>query len=694
MEQKNLSGDKKPWSLVGDGKDAYVSCPAPVGWSTTIVRGVEVAIPPEGYVHDPVTRQMVYVGVDKKNTESDDFYWIRQGLPKNYEDKLREESLKQAEDSGYFDPDIENFRQNAWIRRLGGCWFANGEGGVPTYITGLHYYYLEWCFIAAFGNKGYPSFRDTDRRFFLYLEHIIRNPNCFGTILLTKRRMGKTQMSVAFGLEPVTRLPFSNFGIQSKTDEDAQKVVFKDSAIRMFSRMPDFFKPVHDDRRLNNISNTLIFKPKQTDVEAFKKGNYLGGWIEHRSSSETAFDGTKLHRYVGDEVFKTRPGVDVYERWNIVKFCLIVDGKIRGKAMLTSTVEEIEGSTEDYVKMYADSDQLRLDSETGRTKTGLFRYFIGADEARDFDKYGMVDREKNRDRIIAERRAYADDVMSYNSMLRKEPLTVEEAFRFLSRESIFDTAKISDQIDAVVWRQDEFVERGNYIWKTYGKEVQWVPTQKGRWLRVKGYAHPENSLSGESYGYRTDYEPNGKELYCCGIDPFSHSKVEGRQKSDGAFYIKRKHDPMNPDVTDMFVVQYLYRTAEVEAFYEDVFITLFHYGCLGLIENQKIGLVGYFENARVHNFLVKLKNQKNYGIAASRKTTQAMCELIEKYIYDNIHKVYFVDLLKDWANFDIERTQSFDAAMASGYTLLADSKILLKKGAEKTVKIIEIGDLF
>ena len=71
-----------------------------------------------------------------------------------------------------------------------------------------------------------------------------------------------------------------------------------------------------------------------------------------------------------------------------------------------------------------------------------------------------------------------------------------------------------------------------------------------------------------------------------------------------------------------------------------------------------------------------------------------MCELIEKYIYDNIHKVYFVDLLKDWANFDIERTQSFDAAMASGYTLLADSKILLKKGAEKTVKIIEIGDLF
>lgn len=694
MTQKNLSGDKKVWQLVGEGKDAYVACPVPDGWSSIVVQGVEVAIPPEGYVFDPVTKQMVYLGVDKKNQEGDDFYWARQGLPKWYDDKLREESLKQAEDAGYYDPDIENFRQGAWLRRLGGCWFANGKSGKPTYISGLHYYYLEWCFIAAYGNKGYPSFRETDRRFFLFLEHVIRNPYCFGTILLTKRRMGKTQMSVAFGLEAVTRTPFSNFGIQSKTDEDAHKVVFKDSAIRMFALLPDFFKPVHDDRRLNNISNTLMFKPKQTDLEAFKAGRFLGGWVEHRSSSETAFDGTKLFRYVGDEVFKTRAGVDIYERWNVVKFCLIVDGKIRGKAMLTSTVEEIEGSTDNYVKMYADCDQGKIDPDTNRTKTGLFRYFIASDEARDFDKYGQVDREKNRERIIAERKAYADDVMSYNSMLRKEPLTVEEAFRFVGRESIFDTARISDQIDAVVWRQDEFVERGNYIWKTYGQSVQWVATPKGRWLRVKADVHPHDSLSSESAGYKTDYQPNGTELYCCGIDPFSHSKVEGKQKSDGAFYIKRKHDPINPDTTDMFVTQYLYRTNEVEAFYEDVFITLFHYGCLGLIENQKIGLVGYFENARVQNFLVKLRNQKNYGIAASRKTTQAMCELIEKYIYDNIHKVYFVDLLKDWANFDIERTQTYDAAMASGYTLLADSKILLKKGAEKALKIIDIRDLF
>ena len=694
MTQKNLSGDKKAWQLVGEGKSAYVACPVPTGYSSTVIQGVEIAIPPEGYVFDPTTRQMVYIGVDKKNTEEDDFYWTRQGLPKWYAEKIADEAIKQAQDPGYFDVDVENFRQGAWLRRLGGCWFANGKGGSATYITGLHYFYLEWCFIAAYGNKGYPSFRETDRRFFLFLEHVMRNPNCFGTVLLTKRRMGKTQMSVAFGLEAVTRTSFANFGIQSKTDEDAHKVVFKDSAIRMFARLPDFFKPVHDDRRLANISNTLMFKPKQTDLETFKSGNFLGGWVEHRSSSETAFDGTKLLRYVGDEVFKTRSGVDVYERWNVVKFCLIVDGKIRGKAMLTSTVEEIEGSTDNYVKMYSDCDQLKLDDETHRTKTGLFRYFISADEARDFDKYGQVDREKNRDRIIAERKAYSDDVMGYNSIIRKEPLTVEEAFRFLGRESIFDVAKISDQIDAIVWRQDEFTERGNYVWESYGKSVRWVPTQKGRWLRVKADVHPHESLSSESPGYRTDYQPGATDLYCCGIDPFSHSKVEGKQKSDGAFYIKRKHDPLKPDTTDMFVVQYIYRTQEVEAFYEDVFITLFHYGCLGLIENQKIGLVGYFENARVQNYLVKLRNQKNYGIAASRKTTQAMCELIEKYIYDNIHKVYFVELLKDWANFDIERTQTYDAAMASGYTLLADSKILLKKGAEKALKIIDINDLF
>lgn len=659
-----------------------------------VIQGVQVAIPPEGYVKDPFGKGLVYIGVDKKNPEPDDFYWIRQGLPKDYADRLREEEQKRKEDPDYSDASIEAFRQGAWIRRLSGCWFSNGAKGEATYISGLHYYYLEWCFIAAHGNKGYPSYRKSDRDFFLFIEHTNRNPYCFGTLLLTKRREGKTQKSVAFGIEAVTRSGYGNFGIQSKTAEDAAKVVFKDSAIRMFARLPEFFKPVHDDRRLMNISNALTFRPKQTDVATFKEGRFLGGWVEHRSSTETAFDGTKLLRYVGDEVFKTQVGVDVYERWNVVKFCLIVDGKIRGKAMLTSTVEEIEGSTDMYIKMYADSDQLKID-EIGRTKTGLFRFFLPADEARNRDKYGHCDKDKNREEILLERKAYAGDTMTYNSLVRKEPLTVEEAFRFLSKDSIFDVIKISDQIDLVAWRQDEFLERGNYIWKTYGQDVQWVPTQKGRWVRVRNYPHPVTPLSEpDSINYKTDFQPKGTHRYVCGIDPFSHSRVEGRQKSDGAFYVKRKNDPMDPEHSDMFVLQYIYRTSEVEQFYEDVFITLFTYGCQGLIENNKIGMVGYFENERVQNYLMKIKGQKNYGIAATKKTTQAMCEMIEKYIYENIGKVYFTDLLKDWANFDIDDTQEFDAAMASGYTLLADSKILLRKSAEKPLKIIEIGDLF
>ena len=66
MTQKNLSGDKKAWQLVGEGKSAYVACPVPTGYSSTVIQGVEIAIPPEGYVFDPTTRQMVYIGVDKK----------------------------------------------------------------------------------------------------------------------------------------------------------------------------------------------------------------------------------------------------------------------------------------------------------------------------------------------------------------------------------------------------------------------------------------------------------------------------------------------------------------------------------------------------------------------------------------------------------------------------------------------------
>ena len=71
------------------------------------------------------------------------------------------------------------------------------------------------------------------------------------------------------------------------------------------------------------------------------------------------------------------------------------------------------------------------------------------------------------------------------------------------------------------------------------------------------------------------------------------------------------------------------------------------------------------------------------GLSGSVKTHQQIAEITEDYIENNIGKVCFPELIKDWLEFDISKTTKFDAAMAAGYTLIADKNILLKNYATK-----------
>jgi hypothetical protein len=104
-----------------------------------------------------------------------------------------------------------------------------------------------------------------------------------------------------------------------------------------------------------------------------------------------------------------------------------------------------------------------------------------------------------------------------------------------------------------------------------------------------------------------------------------------------------------------------------------------YYGCQVLFENQKIGILHYFEERGYGKFLMWLPDRNQPGIAASPKTHQYIAELTEAYIKDYIDKVYYTDLIQDWLEFDISNTTKFDAAMAAGYALIADQVKVAKK---------------
>ena len=125
-------------------------------------------------------------------------------------------------------------------RRRDGVWFYNN--GVPTYITGNHYFFLQWCKI----DIGYPSYLDFQRKLFIHLEACVADPRCIGQIYVKCRRSGYTNMSAAIMVNEGTQVKEKLLGIMSKTGKDAQENIFMKKVVPIYKSLPFFFKPIQD----------------------------------------------------------------------------------------------------------------------------------------------------------------------------------------------------------------------------------------------------------------------------------------------------------------------------------------------------------------------------------------------------------------------------------------------------------------
>lgn len=639
------------------------------GGSKETIQGVECHIPPIGKVRDWQTGAMKDVGVVTRSPKAKHQYWERIPLPKNFDSRSKEEAKKQKNNEAHIDYELEQYRMDAWSKRFEGMWFMNK--GKPTYITGLHYYYLQWIYVASSENDGYPSFWESDRQFFYFLQHVIENPKCFGMLYLTRRRSGKTIKSAAFMLEGITRTLNANGGIQSKTDEDARNTVYRDAILRAFEKLPDFFKPDHSPY----VSKGINFSNGNSDEP-------LGGWISYSSSVEVAYDGKKLFRYIGDEIFKTKE-VDIRDRHEIVLPTLEdINRGPYGKALYTSTVEEMEGRIDSYVDFWKDSDQRNVDPVTGHTKTKLYHYFLPADESMNRDIYGFCDKKKNRQEIIADREQVKDQPKMYNGRVRKFPLTVQEAFRVSAENKVYDSIKLIDRLEAISWRKDLY-ETGNFVWKDGVKdtEIVWQPTQEGRWKVLWKYINEADLIR----PHQNRPRPWNDAKFTIGCDPYSHGRTEDYRNSNGSFYVYKKYDYSDPNQSDLFVVEYCARPATSDIFFEDLIKTMYFFGCQALIENNRNNILDYIKYRGYDLFAMHLQGRKEPGIPGSTKAIGDIVALTESYIYNHLHKLYFPDLINNWLDFDPFNTTKFDRAMGAGYTLIADAryKLLLKKIGEK-----------
>lgn len=643
------------------------------------IQGLKCYLPRKGFLYNPFTKKEEYAGVEKRSTQNKYCYWQ---IDKRFElvPKWEQEELeKRKRDPQYIHPELEEFKEYCWIRRLSGHWFRNNTEDV--YITGIHWFYLS-CYHL---DIGLPRYRDVDRKFFYAWEYAVEDDTCFGLTEVTKRRSGKTYRAGCIALEAASRSENFLAGIQSKTDDDA-KQVFRKAIVNPYRKLVSFFKPVSDLPNTGKVPATgLKFNSGKINIEE----DELMSGVDFKSSVEGAYDGQKLGIYIGDEVGKTTM-VNVNRRWDVVRFCLMDDqGRIIGKALHTTTVEDMESGGAEFFDLWKGSNQLEKVGK--RTRTGMYRFFTPADETRYIDEYGVANKELAREEILDERLALRDDPRALSSAKRKEPLDEKEAFQIDSSLCKFNPIKLNDRLDILKWTNPKLV-KGNFAWENGVKDskVIFLENPNGKFLISYLPTDHETNLVKKTY---QGWMPLNNSNYTAGCDPYDHKEVSDGHRSrmsNGAFCIMKKYNPLAPTKYDKGpVLLYVNRPGNPEEFYEDVLMALVYYGIHGLIENQKPGILRYFEARDYKNFAYTIPGKSEPGIAATTMNNNYIAEITDQFIQDNIDTVEYEQLIEDWLQFDPGNTTKFDAAMAFGYALIMMVNIQYAVGERKQEAKIE-----
>lgn len=609
-----------------------------------------------------------------------------------------------------FSPYIER----EFKRRREGVWFWNN--GIATYITGRHYMMLQWSKL----DIGYGDYLEFQRRIFVHFAAVENDPRAIGQNYVKCRRSGFTNISSAILVDEGTQVKDKLLGIQSKTGSDAQENVFMKKVVPMFKSYPFFFKPIQDGT--TNPRMELAFREPSKRItkknKTSQRGEALNTVINWKNTTNNAYDGEKLHMLFLDESGKWEKPTDIREAWRIEKTCLIVGRKIIGKCLMGSTVNPMDKGGKQYKDIWRDSDPTKRNAN-GRTVSGLYRLFIPAFEALEgfFDQYGnpvIEDPEKPimgvdgewieigaKTYLQNERKALLHDPYELNEFIRQFPFSIEEAMRDSTKSSHFNIGKIYEQIQHNEELYPSPVIRGNFAWRggVQDTEVVWMPDKNGKW-RVS-WLPDEDSRNKRTNKYGK-VQPGNIHVGVGGVDSYDLDKTVDGRGSKGACHLYNKFNMNAP--SNMFVAEYAERPPLARIFYEDILMAAVFYGYPLLIENNKYGIVRYFESRGYDDYVMERpehlktpgssQNVKTKGIPSnSRDVIQAHAQAIEAYVHEhvglnqetgNYGRMHFNRTLEDWIGFNIDDRTKFDLSISSGLALL---------GAQRVVKEKKVADM-
>ena len=679
-----------------------------------------VVISKSGQIQDIININGLRIALPKppnsiyqKSKNKIDQYWEATELPKEL--KRIQSIFQWHETPGSFKTKWIDYIETEFDRREEGFWFKNN--GVPTYITGTHYMYLQWTKI----DVGHPDFREANRIFYIYWEACRADKRSFGMCYLKIRRSGFSFMSSCEGVNTATITKDSRIGILSKTGADAKKM-FTDKIVPISNNYPFFFKPIQDG--MDKPKTELAYRVPASKIT--KKNMYevndselegLDTTIDWKNTSDNSYDGEKLQLLIHDESGKWERPENILNNWRVTKTCLRLGSKVIGKCLMGSTSNALDKGGKNFKNLFESSICLNRNSN-GQTKSGLYNLFIPMEWNMEgfIDKYGMPVFKNPTEPILGiddeyiyqgavdywenEVESLASDPDALNEFYRQFRRTESHAFRDESKQSLFNLTKIYQQIDY----NDSLniahhITQGGFYWKDGIKDskVIWSPNKRGRFfVSYIPKATLQNNVvlkGGKKY-------PGNEHIGSFGCDSYDISGVVVGKGSNGALHGLTKFN-MDDAPSNEFFLQYIARPQTAEIFFEEVLMACIFYGMPILCENNKPRLLYHFKNRGYRGFCMNRPDKKYNKLSKTEKElggipntsedvkqshASAIESYIEKYIgfdleanyrdKDEIGSMYFQKTLEDWAKFDINNRTKFDASISSGLAIMANQKHL------------------
>ena len=679
-----------------------------------------VVISKDGTLGDIVEIQGLRVGLPltpmlcmQRHKNPEQQYWERVPLPQELS-KIQTKFQWNEKPSAFKDRWVD-YIESEFDNREFGVWFMNN--GVPTYITGAHYMYLQWTSI----DVGYPDYREANRVLYIFWEACKADKRSFGMVYLKIRRSGFSFMSSSECVNIGTLSKDARIGILSKTGGDA-KTMFTDKVVPISNRLPFFFKPIQDG--MDKPKTELAFRIPASKIT--KKNMYtsnddeltgLDTTIDWKNTDDNSYDGEKLLLLVHDESGKWIKPNNIQNNWRVTKTCLRLGSRVIGKCMMGSTSNALSKGGENFKKLYEDSSVSKR-SANGQTKSGMYSLFIPMEWNMEgfIDRYGIpvlkcpespilgINNEKITQGAIKywenEVDSNKNDADALNEFYRQFPRTESHAFRDESNQSLFNLTKIYHQIDyndSLI--REHHVTRGSFHWKDGIKdtEVIFSPNNSGRfyvsWNPKKHMQNRGVTKNGVKY-------PGNEHLGAFGCDSYDISGTVGGGGSNGSLHGLTTYH-MDEAPVNTFFLEYIARPQTAEIFYEDVLMACVFYGMPILIENNKPRLLYHFKNRGYRGFCMNRPDKQYNNLSKTERElggipnssedikqahASAIESYIEKYVGMDMDGTYrdpgdmgdmiFTRTLEDWAKFDISNRTKHDASISSGLAIMATQKNL------------------